>query len=98
MVAPDRALDQLEHRKAVVGKDLGHVVEEIVIILAKRESLERDLGEQRLEVRRELALDGPILCDGVSAHLASTSSTRTLRNGLLQFVEGVFQLRRECAL
>ena len=49
------------HRELVIWEEAGHEVEEVVVVLAEDDRLERDLRKERLETRWELALDLPDL-------------------------------------
>ena len=45
-----------EHRKPVVWKDLGQIVEKVFIVFAQFECFQRDGCQTRLEIWRELGL------------------------------------------
>ena len=49
------------HGELVVWEQPRHQVEEVLIVLAEDDGLERDLPEDRFQPRRELALDVPVL-------------------------------------
>ena len=67
------------HSKPVVWEDLGHKVEEVVIVLVEHDGLESDAGQQRLQRLREFALDSPIL----------------FRDSVLELINESFEFRRE---
>ena len=49
------------HGELVIREQPRHEVEEVVVVLAEDDRLERDLRKERLETRWELALDLPVL-------------------------------------
>ena len=70
------------HSELVVWEQPGHKVEEVLIVLAKNDSLERNLAQDGLQAWRELALNLPVL----------------LRDRLLEHVNSLLQVRVEGVL